>query len=68
MSLLEIKNLHVKVGDHEILKGINLKLSAGEVHSIMGPNGPGKSTLAQVANRTTSPPVKLFSTARICWP
>ena len=51
MSLLEIKNLHVKVDDHEILKGIHLQVNAGEVHSIMGPNGSGKSTLAQVLAR-----------------
>jgi Fe-S cluster assembly ATP-binding protein len=54
MSLLEIKNLHVKVGDREILKGINLTVNAGEVHSIMGPNGSGKSTLAQVLARRES--------------
>jgi Fe-S cluster assembly ATP-binding protein len=51
MSLLEIKNLHVRVDDREILKGVNLKLYGGEVHSIMGPNGSGKSTLAQVLAR-----------------
>jgi len=51
MSLLEIKNLKVRVEDREILKGINLTLNAGEVHSIMGPNGSGKSTLAQVLAR-----------------
>ena len=52
--MLEIKNLHVKAGDQEILKGIDLKMNAGEVHSIMGPNGSGKSTLAQVlAGRET---------------
>jgi Fe-S cluster assembly ATP-binding protein len=54
MALLEIKNLHVKVGDNEILKGINLIVNAGEVHSIMGPNGSGKSTLAQVLARRES--------------
>jgi Fe-S cluster assembly ATP-binding protein len=51
MSLLEIKDLHVRVEDREILRGINLKMNPGEVHSIMGPNGSGKSTLAQVLAR-----------------
>ena len=46
--MLEIKNLHVKVGDKEILKGLNLTIQTGEVHAIMGPNGCGKSTLASV--------------------
>jgi len=48
MSLLEIKDLHAKVGEREILKGIDLTINPGEVHAIMGPNGSGKSTLAQV--------------------
>ncbi len=45
-TLLEIINLHTKVEDMEILKGLNLKIGEGEIHVIMGPNGAGKSTLA----------------------
>jgi Fe-S cluster assembly ATP-binding protein len=46
--VLEIRDLHVRAGNREILTGVNLKVNAGEVHAIMGPNGSGKSTLAQV--------------------
>jgi len=46
--MLDIKDLHAKVEDKEILKGLNLNIKAGEVHAIMGPNGSGKSTLANV--------------------
>jgi len=46
--MLDIKNLHVAVGGKEILKGLNLKVEAGQVHAIMGPNGSGKSTLSYV--------------------
>jgi len=50
--VLEIKNLHAKVEgeDIHILKGVNLKVNAGEIHAIMGPNGSGKSTLSKVVS------------------
>ncbi|HTQ30038.1 MAG TPA: Fe-S cluster assembly ATPase SufC [Opitutaceae bacterium] len=47
MSSLEIKDLHVAIGEKEIVKGVSLTIRQGEVHAIMGPNGTGKSTLAK---------------------
>jgi Fe-S cluster assembly ATP-binding protein len=46
--MLQIKNLHARIGEKEILKGLNLTINKGEVHAIMGPNGTGKSTLASI--------------------
>ncbi len=48
MPDLEIRNLHVRAGDKEILRGLDLTVGKGEIHALMGPNGSGKSTLANV--------------------
>jgi Fe-S cluster assembly ATP-binding protein len=48
MAELEIRNLHVRAGDKEILQGLDLIVDKGEIHALMGPNGSGKSTLANV--------------------
>ncbi len=47
MSSLFIKNLHVTIGDKEIIRSLTLEVPKGEVHAIMGPNGSGKSTLSK---------------------
>ena len=48
MALLEVRDLHVRVEEREILHGLDLAVNEGEVHAIMGPNGSGKSTLSHV--------------------
>ena len=46
--MLEIKNLHARAGEKDILKGIDLTIADGEIHALMGTNGAGKSTLSNV--------------------
>ncbi|MEJ2468233.1 MAG: Fe-S cluster assembly ATPase SufC [Campylobacterales bacterium] len=45
--MMEIKNIHAKIGENEILKGLDLTLEKGKIHAVMGPNGAGKSTLSK---------------------
>ena len=47
-NILEIKNLHAKVEEKEVLKGLNITVKPGEVHAIMGPNGSGKSSFSKI--------------------
>jgi Fe-S cluster assembly ATP-binding protein len=47
-ALISIRDLHVRIGERQVLRGINLDLPAGQVHAIMGPNGSGKSSLSHV--------------------
>ncbi len=49
--ILNIQDLHARIGDKKVLNGVNLTLRAGEVHALMGPNGSGKSTLANLLAR-----------------
>ncbi len=64
MSELEIRNLYVRAGDKEILRGLDLSVAKGQIHALMGPNGSGKSTLA---NAIMGHPGLEVTDGRIIW-
>ena len=63
--MLEVKNLHATIAGKEILKGINLTIGVGEIHSIMGPNGSGRDTKCQIKKDTKGrlPKQEVFNNA-----
>jgi Fe-S cluster assembly ATP-binding protein len=64
MPELEIRNLHVRTEDREILRGVDLRVNEGEIHALMGPNGSGKSTLA---NTILGHPAYEVTEGQILW-
>jgi Fe-S cluster assembly ATP-binding protein len=64
MPDLEIRNLHVRAGEKEILRGVDLTVGGGQIHALMGPNGSGKSTLA---NAIMGHPTLEVTDGQIIW-